>query len=123
MAGLNDGDVAELMQNQEIIRNRAKIFAAKQNARCYLKMQEAGRPLASFLWQFTNGETKVNQFAALSDLPSKTELSDRISKELKSLGFSFMGSTVVYAHLQATGIVNDHLMSCFRYSELTHNPH
>lgn len=123
MAGMDDGNIADLMQNPGIIRNRAKIRAAIQNARCYLKMQEEGRSLASFLWQFTNGETKVNQFAAMSELPSKTELSDRISKELKSLGFSFMGSTVVYAHLQATGIVNDHLISCFRYSELKHNPH
>lgn len=123
MAVIDDDYFADLMQNPGIIRNRVKIKAAIQNARCYLKMKESGRPLASFLWQFTDGQTRVNQFASLSDLPSRTELSDRISKELKTQGFSFMGSTVIYAHLQATGIINDHLTSCFRYRELTHIPH
>jgi DNA-3-methyladenine glycosylase I len=106
------------MQNPEIIRNFAKINAAVHNAKIYLNMRDSGKQLGQFLWQFTEGKTLVNQFSTLSDLPTRTDLSDRISKELKALGFAFMGSTVVYAHMQATGMVNDHLTSCFRHREL-----
>ncbi len=119
ISAMQDFQIAALMQNPAIIRNLAKIKAAVHNARCFLKMQESGKPLGEFLWQFTDGKTQVNQFSSLKELPTKTELSDRISKELKSMGFAFMGSTVVYAHMQATGMVNDHLISCFRYRELS----
>jgi DNA-3-methyladenine glycosylase I len=84
-------------------------------------MQESGNSLGTFLWRFTDGKTIINKFSSLHELPAKTTLSDRISRELKSHGFSFMGSTVVYAHMQATGMVNDHLISCFRYLELSDN--
>jgi DNA-3-methyladenine glycosylase I len=119
MSVMQDSHIADLMQNPAIIRNLAKIKAAVHNARCYIKMQESGKPLGEFLWQFTDGVPQINHFSSLKELPAKTELSDRISKELKDMGFAFMGSTVVYAHMQATGMVNDHLTSCFRYRELT----
>lgn len=123
MAAMKETDIAALMQDQGIIRNLAKIKAAVNNARCYLKMQESGKPLGSFLWQFSDGKTIINEFSTLHDLPSKTSLSDKISRELKAYGYTFMGSTAVYAHMQATGIVNDHLTSCFRYRELIDNSH
>lgn len=123
LARWDDSNIHELMQNPGIIRNYAKIKATVHNARCYLDMMETGRPLASFFWQFTDGKPQVNSLAKLSDVPSRSELSDRISKELKALGFAFVGSTVVYAHLQATGIINDHLSSCFRHSELADSPY
>ena len=119
MAAMQESHVMELMHNPAIIRNIAKIKAAVHNARCFIKMQESGKPLGDFLWQFTEGKPQTNHFSSLNELPSRTELSDRISKELKSKGFAFMGSTVVYAHMQATGMVNDHLTSCFRHRELT----
>jgi DNA-3-methyladenine glycosylase I len=118
MADISEVKIMELMQNPEIIRNFAKINAAVHNAKIYLNMRDSGKQLGQFLWQFTEGKTLVNQFSTLSDLPTRTDLSDRISKELKALGFAFMGSTVVYAHMQATGMVNDHLTSCFRHREL-----
>ena len=121
MAAMNESDMAVLMQNTGIIRNFAKIRASVNNARCFLKMQESGNSLGTFLWRFTDGKTIINKFSSLHELPAKTTLSDRISQELKSHGFSFMGSTVVYAHMQATGMVNDHLISCFRYLELSDN--
>lgn len=118
MADISQKEIMELMQNPEIIRNFAKIKAAVHNAKMYLKMQNSGKQLGQFLWQFTDGKTLINEYSSLNELPSKTTLSDSISKELKGLGFTFMGSTVVYAHMQATGMVNDHLTSCFRHCEL-----
>lgn len=123
LARWDDSHIHELMQNPGIIRNYAKIKATIHNARCYLNMMETGRPLASFFWQFTDGKPQVNSLAKLSDLPARSEMSDRINKELKALGFAFVGSTVVYAHLQAMGIINDHLISCFRHRELTYSPY
>lgn len=118
MAIMNENSVFELMQDPGIIRNSAKIKAAIHNAKNYLNMKESGKTLGQFLWQFTDGKTLINGYSSLHELPSKTTLSDSISKELKGLGFTFMGSTVVYAHMQATGMVNDHLISCFRHREL-----
>jgi DNA-3-methyladenine glycosylase I len=118
MAIMNENSVFELMQDPGIIRNSAKIKAAIHNAKSYLNMLESGKTLGQFLWQFTDGKILINEYTSLRDLPSKTTLSDSISKELKGLGFTFMGSTVVYAHMQATGMVNDHLISCFRHREL-----
>ena len=119
MTSMNEYEISELMQNSNIIRNSAKIRAAIHNAGCYLNMQESGKTLGEFLWQFTDGKPLINRFSSMQELPAKTELSDRISKELKALGFAFMGSTVVYAHMQATGMVNDHLISCYRHAALT----
>lgn len=111
-------DVERLLQDARIIRNRMKIEACINNARCFLKIQEEYGSFDHYIWQFTNYQPVVNQFSDLGMLPAKTELSDRISADLKKKGFKFVGSTVVYAHMQATGMVNDHLIHCFRHRDI-----
>ena len=107
--------VEKLMQNEGIIRNRLKIESAIVNAREFLKIQSEFGSFDQFIWQFTDGKTIYNRWKSMSEVPATTELSDRVSKELKKRGFKFIGSTTIYAHLQAIGVVNDHLVDCFRY--------
>jgi len=107
-----------LMQDAGIIRNKLKIRATISNAQAFLKVQQEFGSFYKYLWGFVDGKQVHNECKELSDIPAKTDLSDLISKDLKKRGFKFVGSTVVYAHLQATGIVNDHLVDCFRYKEL-----
>lgn len=118
VAGYGEEKIAELVQNKAIIRNRKKIEACVNNARCFLEIQKEFGSFDKYIWGFTGGKTLKNRFTEQSQLPAKTVLSDRISADLKKQGFRFVGSTVVYAHLQATGMVNDHLVSCFRYKEI-----
>lgn len=118
IANYSDNKVDELMSNSGIIRNKAKIIGCINNAKCFMEIQKEFGSFSSYMWQFVNNKSVVNQFQSLSELPAKTELSDKMSADLKRRGFKFVGSTVVYAHLQATGVVNDHLISCFRYSEI-----
>lgn len=118
MAGMDETDVQRLMQDTGIIRNGAKIRAAIHNARCFLELQENGVSFSDFLWQFTGGKTRVNQWNSLKEIPASNPESDAMSKALKQAGFKFVGTTVCYAHMQATGMVNDHLSDCFRYSQL-----
>lgn len=101
-----------------IVRNRAKLEAAVKNARAFLKVQEEFGSFDAYLWGFVDGKPVVNSPRSLGDIPATTALSDRLSKDLKARGFGFVGSTTIYAHLQAVGVVNDHLASCFRYKEL-----
>ncbi len=108
----------ELMNNASIIRNRLKIAACINNARCFLEVQNEFGSFDKYIWQFVDYKPIVNSFSDLKDLPAKTPLSDKISKDLKKRGFKFVGSTVIYAHMQATGMVNDHLVGCFRYKEV-----
>ncbi len=108
----------ELMNNASIIRNRLKIAACINNARCFLEVQNEFGSFDKYIWQFVDYKSIVNSFSDLKDLPAKTPLSDKISKDLKKRGFKFVGSTVIYAHMQATGMVNDHLVGCFRYKEV-----
>jgi DNA-3-methyladenine glycosylase I len=108
--------VEALMQNQGIIRNRAKIEAAIVSARAYLKIQE-GPGFSGYLWSFVDGAPVQNAFRHASEIPAQTELSIRMSKDLKSKGFNFCGPTITYAFCQATGMVNDHLVSCWRHLE------
>jgi DNA-3-methyladenine glycosylase I len=116
----NESKVQKLMNDPGIIRNRLKILSAVNNARCFLKIQKEFGSFDKFIWQFVEGKPKINHFKHLKEIkPTSTE-SDRLSKELKKRGFSFVGSTIIYAHMQAIGMVNDHLVSCFRYKELTH---
>jgi DNA-3-methyladenine glycosylase I len=110
--------VEELMQDTGIIRNRLKIEAAISNARAFLKIQAEFGSFSNYIWRFVSGSPIVNHFEKLSEIPAKTELSELISKDMKKRGFKFLGPTVIYSHLQATGLVNDHLCYCFRYSEL-----
>ncbi|MEZ5445889.1 MAG: DNA-3-methyladenine glycosylase I [Gammaproteobacteria bacterium] len=110
--------VARLMQNPGIIRNEQKILAAINNARRYLELQAQTGSFAEFLWQFVDGRPLVHRLRTLSDYPARTPQSDAMSKELKRHGFSFVGSTICYAHMQATGLVNDHSIACFRRRQL-----
>jgi len=107
-----------LMQDAGIIRNKLKIRAAISNAQAFLKVQQEFGSFSKYIWSFVDGRPVQNTFKELTELPARTELSDTISHDLKKRGFKFVGSTVIYAHLQAIGVVNDHLVDCFRYKEL-----
>jgi len=115
----DDSKLEELLKNEGIIRNRLKLKATINNAQRFLKVAGEFGSFDNYIWSFTSNKTIYNGFSALPELPSKTELSDRISKDLIKRGFKFVGSTIVYAHLQAIGVVNDHLTSCFRFKEKT----
>ena len=118
VARFTDNDTMRLMADAGIIRNQQKITASIANARAFLRVQEKYGSFDSYIWGFVDGSPVINAFSDLRDLPARTALSDVISKDLKQRGFAFVGSTVVYAHMQATGMVNDHLVSCFRYHEV-----
>jgi DNA-3-methyladenine glycosylase I len=105
--------VEELMLDSGIIRNRLKIEASISNAKCFLEVVKEFGSFDSYMWNFVDYQPIVNRWTKLSEIPAKTELSDRISDDLKKRGFKFVGSTIVYSHLQATGVINDHLVSCF----------
>jgi DNA-3-methyladenine glycosylase I len=109
-------DVARLLRNAGIVRNRLKIEATIGNARAFLELQEQGG-FASHLWSFVAGKPLQNKFREHGQVPATSVESDALSKDLKKRGFRFVGSTIIYAHMQATGMVNDHLTSCFRYKE------
>jgi DNA-3-methyladenine glycosylase I len=108
--------VAALMQDEGIVRNRMKIDGTIASARAWLRLMETGAGFGPFLWDFVDGKPIVNRYHALAEIPAETTLSGAISKELKSRGFKFCGPTIVYAFMQATGMVNDHLTSCPRHA-------
>jgi DNA-3-methyladenine glycosylase I len=120
VARFTEANAAKLLLNPGIIRNRLKIKAAIQNAKRFLEVQKEFGSFDAYLWSFTKGKVLRHSPTSIKDIPATTELSDRVSKDLKKRGFTFVGSTVMYAHLQAVGIVNDHERSCFRYKKLTH---
>lgn len=105
-----------LLNNAGIVRNRLKIEASIQNARAFLDIQDEYGSFDAFIWQFTDGRSKQNRWRKLAEIPATTPESDAMSKELKRRGFKFVGSTICYAFMQATGMVNDHLVDCHRYS-------
>lgn len=109
---------AELLTNEGIIRNKLKIKATISNAQAFIKIQEEFGSFSKYIWGFVNGKPIKNNLKTIADAPAKTELSDKISEDLKKRGFKFVGSTVIYAHMQATGMVNDHTTDCFRYNEV-----
>jgi DNA-3-methyladenine glycosylase I len=111
-------DIERLMKEEGIIRNRMKIESAIGNARAYLKMKEAGESFSEFIWQFTDGHTIQHNFTSRNKLPASTKESEALSKALKAKGFSFVGPTIVYAFMQAIGMVNDHTTDCFRHKQL-----
>ena len=118
VAQYDDDKIVELLNDPGIIRNRQKVHSAVSNARQFLKIQEEYGSFDRYIWQFVNGKTVVNAWNTLDQIPATSPVSDKLSKDLISRGFRFTGSTIMYAHLQATGLVNDHLTSCFRYKEL-----
>jgi DNA-3-methyladenine glycosylase I len=117
MASYGERDVGRLMADSRVIRNRRKIESAITNARAYLTLSEKEGSFSKWLWSWVDGEPIVNRWKNLKEIPPSTDLSERISKDLKKRGFSFVGPTIIYAFLQAEGLVNDHLVSCFRWQE------
>jgi DNA-3-methyladenine glycosylase I len=115
VAEFGDADVARLLADPGIVRNRLKIASTVSNARAVLEVQARYGSLDAFLWSFVDGTPICNSWRSLKELPASTPLSDRMSRELKRHGFRFVGSTICYAHMQATGMVKDHLIDCFRY--------
>lgn len=111
--------INSLLKDEGIIRNKMKIEAAISNAKAFIQVRKEFGTFDKYIWSFVNYKPIKNKFTHLKELPAKTELSDKISEDLRRRGFKFVGSKIVYAHMQATGMVNDHLVSCFRYSELT----
>ncbi len=118
VAEFTTADVERLVADASIIRNRLKIESAVNNARRFLEVAAQYGTFGAYIWDFVDGEPVVNAWAEPSQVPATTPLSDKLAKDLKQRGFKFMGSTVVYSHLQATGLVNDHLVSCFRHKEV-----
>jgi len=118
VAEYDDAKIAALMNNPGIIRNRAKINAAIGNARAFLKVQEEFGSFDAYIWQFVNGKPIQNAWNSLNEIPAKTNESEAMSKDLIKRGFKFVGPTICYAHMQATGMVNDHTTDCFRYEEI-----
>ncbi len=111
-------DVARLMQDAGIVRNRLKIESAIGNARTFLQVQKEFGSFATYIWQFVGGKPMVNRWKTLKQVPATSSESDALSRDLKSRGFRFVGSTICYAHMQATGMINDHLAGCFRHTEV-----
>lgn len=118
VAEYGDKKIEELLNNSGIISNRAKIEASINNAKRFLEVQEEFGSFEAYLWHFTGNEQVINKWKELEEIPAKTELSDTISKDMKKRGFKFVGSTIIYSHLQAVGVVNDHLVHCFRYLQV-----
>jgi DNA-3-methyladenine glycosylase I len=118
MARYGTNDIARLMGDTRIIRNHRKIESAIGNAQAYLTMMEGPVSFSKWLWNWVDGKPLVNHFKAMREVPPSTELSERISKELKAKGFTFVGSTIIYAFMQAAGMVNDHLVDCFRHDRV-----
>jgi len=110
--------IEALMADKGIIRNRLKIEGAVTNARAFIELRKEFGTFDTYIWNFTDGKTIHNGFKTMKEVPAKTPLSERISVDLKKRGFKFVGPTIVYSHMQATGMVNDHLKGCFRYKEL-----
>ncbi len=119
IARYDSSKIEALKSDARIIRNKLKIDASVQNARSFLKVQEQFGSFDRYIWAFVEGKPIRNRFKTLSEIPAETELSKTISKDLKGRGFNFVGPTIVYSHMQATGMVNDHLVDCYRYRELT----
>ena len=118
VAKYNKRKICSLLKNEGIIRNKLKIEAAITNAKAFLQVRKEFGTFDKYIWSFVNGKPIQNKFKSLKELPVKTKLSDKISDDLKKRGFKFVGSTIVYAHMQATGMVNDHLLSCYRHKEV-----
>jgi DNA-3-methyladenine glycosylase I len=118
IAKYDKAKVAKLLADPGIVRNRLKIAATIQNARAFLEVQKEFGSFAHYIWQFVDGKPKKNNWKSLKEIPPKTTESDAMSKDLRKRGFSFVGSTICYAFMQAVGMVNDHVVTCFRYREI-----
>ena len=119
IAAYGNGKIDELLNDPGIIRNKLKIKAAVNNAQRFMEVKDEWGSFDKYIWHFTDNKIIVNHFKTMEEVPAKTELSDYISTDLKKRGFSFVGSTIIYAYMQAMGMVNDHTTDCFRHAELT----
>ncbi|MCD4820907.1 MAG: DNA-3-methyladenine glycosylase I [Methanococcoides sp.] len=118
VAAYDDSKVEELMQDSEIIRNRRKILSSIKNARSFIEIRDEFGSFSKYIWGFLeDGKPIQNSFRSINDMPANTELSEKISKDMKKKGFNFVGPTIIYAFMQAVGMVNDHEIDCFRYEE------
>ena len=106
------------MMNAGIVCNRRKINATISNAAAFIRNRDEFASFSKYIWSFTDGKPIINNYKSIDEIPAKTDLSDTVSRDMKKRGFKFVGSTVIYAHMQATGMVNDHIISCFRHSEV-----
>ena len=118
VANYSDEKLEDLRQDAGIIRNRLKIKAAKTNAIAFIEVQKEFGTFSKYIWNFVDGKPIQNNFKSMIEIPANTPLSNKISTDLKNRGFKFVGSTIVYAHMQAMGMVNDHTIDCFRYKEV-----
>jgi DNA-3-methyladenine glycosylase I len=118
VARYDDDAIAALLENDGIVRNRLKIRSTVQNAKAFLAVQKEFGTFDRYIWQFTEGRTLQNRIRKPGDVPARTDESDAMSKDLRKRGFTFVGSTICYAFMQATGMVNDHLVGCFRWREV-----
>lgn len=118
VARYTDKKLEKILLDERIIRNRLKVFAARTNARAYLEMESQGIDFSDHLWSFVDGQPIVNKLRLISDFQATSPVSDALSKDLKKRGFTFVGSTIVYAFMQAVGMYNDHLVTCFRHNEV-----
>ena len=114
-----DDKMEELLQDPGIVRNRLKVKSAVQNAQQFLRIQDEFGSFDAYIWHFVDNQPIINHWQSLSEVPAKTDVSDRISKDLRKRGFNFVGSTIIYAYMQACGLVNDHTVDCFRYGKLS----
>jgi DNA-3-methyladenine glycosylase I len=119
VARFTEAKLEQLLLDPSIVRNRLKVYAAVNNAKRFLEVQQEFGSFDRYIWDFVDNQTIVNTWKTLSEVPATTKESDRLSHDLRKRGFKFVGSTVIYAHMQACGLVNDHLVDCFRYQELT----
>ena len=118
VARYDERKTAELLADAGIVRNRLKVASAVSNAQAFLAVQEEHGSFSNYIWAFVDGAPIQNEWRTLAEIPAKTPLAETISKDLKERGFRFVGPTIVYAHMQATGMVNDHVVSCYRYPEI-----
>jgi len=119
VASYDEAKIGKLLQRSDLIRNKLKIRSAVTNAQAFLKVQEEFGSFDQYIWSFVDGKPIQNKWEKLSEIPAQTPLSLKISRDLKKRGFKFVGPTIVYAHMQATGMVNDHLVDCFRHNEVS----
>lgn len=121
VAGYNESKIKQLLQDPGIIRNQLKVRSTVTNAKSFLKVQEEFGSFDHYIWSFVGGKPLVNGWSKMSEIPATSKESDALSKDLKKRGFKFVGSTIIYSHMQACGLVNDHTIDCFRYKELPSN--
>jgi len=117
IARYSDKKLDGLLLDPQIIRNRLKVYGARKNARAFLDVQRERGSFSDYIWDFVDGQPIQNRWGSIRDVPATSTISDTLSKDMKKRGFTFVGSTIMYAHMQATGMVNDHTIDCFRYGE------